>query len=127
MFSFQSAKTDDKKDDKKKKKKELDIELHHMPAEFTTLATFHLPLEDFLDGEDMVEEVFARGELEVDSQVDISEAKSNAKAKKGASEKRKSSAQAKKDKKGEESFRNFGVKTLCEQDMRHFRQNIHFL
>jgi len=39
------------KNDGKKKKKEAEIDLVHMPPEYSTLATFHMPLEGFLDGE----------------------------------------------------------------------------
>lgn len=51
----------DKPDDggkKKKKKGEPEVELAHLPAEYTTLATFHVPLEDFLEGEFEFENVF---------------------------------------------------------------------
>lgn len=50
------------KDDKKKKKKgEPEVELQHMPAEYRTLATFHIPLADFLDNEFELETVFIEG------------------------------------------------------------------
>ena len=52
------------KDGKKKKKGEPDIELKHMPPEYTTLATFHIPLEEFLDGEFVFENVFAKASAE---------------------------------------------------------------
>ena len=51
------------KDDKNKKKKkgEPEVELQHMPAEYRTLATFHIPLADFLDNEFELETVFIEG------------------------------------------------------------------
>ena len=50
------------KDDKKKKKKgEPDVELQHSPPEYRELASFHVPLEDFLEGETRFETVFIEG------------------------------------------------------------------
>ena len=49
------------KDDKKKKKKgESDVELQHMPAEYTTITTFQIPLEDILEMEYEFENVFRK-------------------------------------------------------------------
>ena len=49
---------DTKDGSKKKKKGEPDIELMHMPSEFTVLTTFKVPLADFLEGEFEFENVF---------------------------------------------------------------------
>jgi len=32
----------------------------HLPPEFTTIASFHIPLDDFLDGEFEFENVFVK-------------------------------------------------------------------
>jgi hypothetical protein len=55
----------EKKDDKKKKKKDLDIEMHHMPPEYTTLVTFNIPTMDFIDGEFEYEQTYFHGEVEL--------------------------------------------------------------
>lgn len=62
---------DDKKDDKKggKKKKEPEVELKRMPPTYTTLATWHIPLIDFLEGEYEFRSVFTQGGVEVASTI----------------------------------------------------------
>ena len=62
-FTLQVAGKDGGKD-KKKKKGEPEIELTHMPPEYATLATFHIPLDDFLNGEFEFENVFTKASAE---------------------------------------------------------------
>ena len=70
LFSVKGGK-DDKKDDKKggKKKKEPEVELKRMPPTYTTLATWHIPLIDFLEGEYEFRSVFTQGGVEVASTI----------------------------------------------------------
>ena len=58
---------------KKKKKGEPDVELAHMPPEFSTLASFHIPLEDFTSGDYEFEKVFTLEELPSRPQSEMSE------------------------------------------------------
>ncbi|XP_033748327.1 leucine-rich repeat-containing protein 43-like isoform X3 [Pecten maximus] len=58
------------KDDKKKKgKKEPEIEMKRMPPTYTTLATWHQPLEEFLEGEYQMTAVYTQGGIEAASTV----------------------------------------------------------
>ncbi|KAJ8313023.1 LOW QUALITY PROTEIN: hypothetical protein KUTeg_010396 [Tegillarca granosa] len=62
----------------KKKKKEPEIEMKKSPPVFTTLATWHIPMEDFLEGEYEFQHIFSHGGVEVASTVksaDISDPK----------------------------------------------------
>ena len=70
MFYVKGGK-DDKKDDKKggKKKKEPEVELKRMPPTYNTLATWHIPLVDFLEGEYEFRSVFTQGGVEVASTI----------------------------------------------------------
>ncbi|XP_069135935.1 leucine-rich repeat-containing protein 43-like isoform X3 [Argopecten irradians] len=53
------------KDDKKKKgKKEPEVEMKRMPPTYTTLATWHQPLEEFLEGEYQMTAVYTQGGVE---------------------------------------------------------------
>eukprot|EP00105_Crassostrea_gigas_P041042 XP_019925190.1 PREDICTED: leucine-rich repeat-containing protein 43 isoform X6 [Crassostrea gigas] len=88
---------DDKKDDKKggKKKKEPEVELKRMPPTYTTLATWHIPLVDFLEGEYEFRSVFTQGGVEVASTI-----KSLDIGKKDKDKKKPGSSKPKKDEKG---------------------------
>ncbi|XP_056009171.1 leucine-rich repeat-containing protein 43-like isoform X9 [Ostrea edulis] len=89
---------DEKKDDKKggkKGKKEPEVELKRMPATYTTLATWHIPLMDFLEGEFEFRSVFTQGGVEVASTVKSLEIN-----KKEKDKKKPGSSKAKKDGKG---------------------------
>ncbi|XP_056009165.1 leucine-rich repeat-containing protein 43-like isoform X3 [Ostrea edulis] len=86
---------DEKKDDKKggkKGKKEPEVELKRMPATYTTLATWHIPLMDFLEGEFEFRSVFTQGGVEVASTVKSLEIN-----KKEKDKKKPGSSKAKKD------------------------------
>lgn len=66
--SFPNPKATDKtgKDDKKKKKKgEVEQELKRNPPTYTTLATWHIPLEEFLEGEFDFQSVYTQGMVEL--------------------------------------------------------------
>ncbi len=83
VFYSQGGK-DDKKDDKKggkdkKKKGEPDVELVELPPEVTTLATFQMTLEDFLEGEFELEETFVHSLVEGDSEEKVVESESSSK------------------------------------------------
>ncbi|KAK2148905.1 hypothetical protein LSH36_476g02066 [Paralvinella palmiformis] len=85
-------KKDDPKDDGKKKKKkgEPDIDLTHMPGEYTTLAEFHISLDEFLEGEYVFENVFVKDWHEASgSQTPTSEMSGTSKDKKKKSDKKK--------------------------------------
>ncbi|XP_052715665.1 leucine-rich repeat-containing protein 43-like isoform X4 [Crassostrea angulata] len=88
---------DDKKDDKKggKKKKEPEVELKRMPPTYTTLAMWHIPLVDFLEGEYEFRSVFTQGGVEVASTI-----KSLDIGKKDKDKKKPGSSKPKKDEKG---------------------------
>lgn len=58
---------------KKKKKGEPQIPLTHMPAKYTTLATFHMALEQLLHGDDKVEMTFSQHvDLDLNDDADAS-------------------------------------------------------
>jgi hypothetical protein len=59
----------DKGGDKKKKKGEPEQELKKNPPTYTTLATWHVSLADFLEGEFQYQSVFSQGGVEVASTV----------------------------------------------------------
>ncbi|ESP04133.1 hypothetical protein LOTGIDRAFT_237548 [Lottia gigantea] len=61
------------KEDKKKKKKEPEVELKRMPPQLNTLATFHINLDEFLEGEFNYQSVFTKGNTERASTVKSSE------------------------------------------------------
>ncbi|XP_021349907.1 leucine-rich repeat-containing protein 43-like isoform X3 [Mizuhopecten yessoensis] len=68
--SAASAKKGGGKDDKKKKgKKEPEVEMKRMPPTYSTLATWHQPLEEFLEGEYEFTAVFTKGGIEPASTV----------------------------------------------------------
>ncbi|XP_071093014.1 leucine-rich repeat-containing protein 43-like [Haliotis cracherodii] len=58
------GKPEPKKEDKKKKKKEPEVELRRTEPQLTTLATFHVHLDDFLEGDFEVVSVFSQGGVE---------------------------------------------------------------
>ncbi|XP_067681829.1 leucine-rich repeat-containing protein 43-like [Haliotis asinina] len=58
------GKPEPKKEDKKKKKKEPEAELRRTEPQLTTLATFHVQLDDFLEGDFEVVSVFSQGGVE---------------------------------------------------------------
>ncbi|XP_019925187.3 leucine-rich repeat-containing protein 43 isoform X3 [Magallana gigas] len=97
---------DDKKDDKKggKKKKEPEVELKRMPPTYTTLATWHIPLVDFLEGEYEFRSVFTQGGVEVASTI-----KSLDIGKKDKDKKKPGSSKPKKDEKGGKDSRRSSV------------------
>ncbi|XP_078335232.1 uncharacterized protein LOC111135443 isoform X1 [Crassostrea virginica] len=97
---------DDKKDDKKggKKKKEPEVELKRMPPTYTTLATWHIPLIDFLEGEYEFRSVFTQGGVEVASTI-----KSLDIGKKDKDKKKPGSSKPKKDEKGGKDSRRSSV------------------
>ncbi|XP_061166534.1 leucine-rich repeat-containing protein 43-like [Saccostrea echinata] len=89
---------EEKKDDKKggkKGKKEPEMELKRMPPTYTTLATWHIPLVDFLEGEYEFRSVFTQGGVEVASTVKSMEIN-----KKDKDKKKPGSSKPKKDDKG---------------------------
>ncbi|XP_064619567.1 leucine-rich repeat-containing protein 43-like isoform X2 [Lineus longissimus] len=95
-----AAKEPEKKDDKKKKKKDLDIEMHHMPAEYTTLVTFNIPTVDFNDGEYEYEQTYFHGEAELGGKSDVTDVKDDKHHKKDkGKEKKKPPSAHKKDQK----------------------------
>lgn len=55
--------------EKKKKKGEPEQELKKNPPTYTTLASWHVPLSDFLEGEFEYQSVFTQGGVEVASTV----------------------------------------------------------
>ncbi|XP_052715666.1 leucine-rich repeat-containing protein 43-like isoform X5 [Crassostrea angulata] len=97
---------DDKKDDKKggKKKKEPEVELKRMPPTYTTLAMWHIPLVDFLEGEYEFRSVFTQGGVEVASTI-----KSLDIGKKDKDKKKPGSSKPKKDEKGGKDSRRSSV------------------
>lgn len=82
-LSPSGQKKDKKKDDKKdakgkddkdkgkggKKKKEPELELKRGPPSYSTLATFHIPLEEFLEGEYEFKTVFKKDIVELASSI----------------------------------------------------------
>ena len=49
------------KDDKKKKKKgEPDVEMTSLPPEYKIITKFHIPTEDFIEGDFLFENVFRK-------------------------------------------------------------------
>ena len=58
MFSIPQNSAKDKK-----KKKEPEIELIRSPPTFTTIATFHITLDHFLDGEFNYQNIFTKGDV----------------------------------------------------------------
>ena len=68
FFSLPLIQATDKsgKDDKKKKKKgEVEQELKRNPPTYTTLATWHIPLEEFLEGEFDFQSVYTQDLVEL--------------------------------------------------------------
>ncbi|XP_074641476.1 leucine-rich repeat-containing protein 43-like isoform X2 [Tubulanus polymorphus] len=73
---------DDKKDDKKKgKKKEPEVELQYMTPEYTTLASFHMSLEEILEGEYELEETLVHGEIDIENKTEEVKAEKSVKGK----------------------------------------------
>ncbi|KAK6190964.1 hypothetical protein SNE40_002720 [Patella caerulea] len=87
----------EKDDGKKKKKKEPEVELKRMPPQLSTLATFHVQLEEFLEGEFSFKSIYTQGPTELASTVksmEISD-KKDGKSKDGKHKKKPASAKAK--------------------------------
>ncbi|KAK7475023.1 hypothetical protein BaRGS_00033704 [Batillaria attramentaria] len=109
------------KDDKKKKKKgEPEQELRREPPQFTTLASFHIPLEEFLEGEFDFSSVFTHGGVvEVASTARSSEPAEGKKDKKDKDKKKgKESprAKGKDDKKGGKDAKGKGKAAPVEDE-----------
>lgn len=68
--------------DKKKKKGEPDVEMNYLPPEYTTLASFVIPLEEFLEGEFEFENVYMHGDVDSGTKSPTSSAASDKKDKK---------------------------------------------
>ena len=66
MSSFCASNQLPEEPKKKKKKGEPDVDLFHMPPEYTSLAQFHLELADMLDGELQAEAVFMKSGEELE-------------------------------------------------------------
>ena len=62
---FQATDKTGKDDKKKKKKGEVEQELKRNPPTYTTLATWHIPLEEFLEGEFDFQSVYTQGMVEL--------------------------------------------------------------
>ncbi|XP_076452547.1 leucine-rich repeat-containing protein 43-like isoform X2 [Babylonia areolata] len=89
---------------KKKKKGEPEQELRREPPQVTTLATFHIPLAEFLEGEFDFKSIFTQGGVEIAPSTARSESADLKKEKKDSKDKKKGApsprGKGKDDKKG---------------------------
>ncbi|XP_005091563.1 leucine-rich repeat-containing protein 43 [Aplysia californica] len=97
----------------KKKKKEPEIELVKSPATYTTIATFHITLDQFLEGEFEYHNIFTKGDVPPpstirsidpeDKKVEKKDSKDKKKPDKAADKKKDQNANAKKSPRGKEA------------------------
>ncbi|XP_052246796.1 leucine-rich repeat-containing protein 43-like isoform X3 [Dreissena polymorpha] len=85
------------KGDDKKKKKEPQQEMKRNPPTYTTLATWHVPLAEFLEGEYSYQGVFSKGNIEIASTVKTMDIDQGRKVLKSRGSGRGSSRNSKKD------------------------------
>ncbi|KAL3856249.1 hypothetical protein ACJMK2_011024 [Sinanodonta woodiana] len=89
------------KTDNKKKKKETEQELKRNPPTYTTLATWHIQLSDFLEGEHDLQSIFTQGGVEVASTIKSMDTDRKDSKNKDAKDKKKPPSAAKKNAKEE--------------------------
>ncbi|XP_052800476.1 leucine-rich repeat-containing protein 43-like isoform X2 [Mya arenaria] len=85
------------KGDKKKKKGEPEQELKRNPPTYTTLASWHVPLAEFLEGEFTYQGVFSQGHVEIASTVKSLDFENSRKNSKSRTSGRGSSRNSRKD------------------------------